>query len=330
MNHSLTHHLLNDYQRDFPLVADPFNAIAQDLGVTESDVITEFSRLKDLGSISRVGATIRPGAIGAATLAAMAVPANDLAAVADLVSAYDEVNHNYERDDAFNLWFVLTAPHRAGVARVLADIEQRTGLGVLDLPMVRDYFIDLGFDIDGRDAYLTPCQPTAQPLAPDARDKELLGLIQSGLPLVSRPYEEIGAAFGASGKNVTNRLRALQQVCTIRRFGVIVRHHELGFQNNAMTVWQVPENQIDEIGARLGALPYVRLCYRRQTDPRWPYNLYAMVHGRDEETVRAQVAAAADICGLTEVPQRILFSKRRFKQRGAHYLNARDNIEAAE
>ncbi len=330
MKHNISRQLLNDYQRDFPLVAGPFDAIARDLGVTETDVIRELKRLIKSGSVSRIGATISPGTIGAATLAAVAVPAENLTAVAELVSARDEVNHNYEREDELNLWFVVTASDRAGVARVLADIERRTGLGVLDLPMVRDYFIDLGFDIDGRDEGVSPCMPAARPPAPDEHDRDLIGALESGMPLASRPYDEIGAAFGWSGENVMNRLRALQQVCTIRRFGVIVRHHELGYRANAMTVWQAPEDQIDAIGTRLGALPYVRLCYRRRPDSRWPYNLYAMVHGRDEDVVRAQVAAATKECGLGGVPRKILFSKRRFKQRGARYLGHSARVEAAE
>ncbi len=330
MARDISHRLLNDYQRDFPLVADPFAVIAQDVGVEEADVIAGLTALKEAGAVSRIGATLRPGAIGAATLAALKAPADQLEAVADLVSAYDEVNHNYEREHDYNLWFVVTAASRAGVARVLADIEGRTGLAVLDLPMVRDYFIDLGFDIDGRDEDPAPCMPAAQPPLPDARDKDLLGVLEGGLPLVKNPYEDIGAACGLTGEAVIFRLRALQQACTIRRFGVIVRHHELGFQANAMTVWQIAEDQVDQVGERLGELPYVRLCYRRRPDVNWPYNLYAMVHGRDRDVVTAQVAEAARKCGLEDVPQEILFSTRRFKQRGARYLGRTGRGEAAE
>ena len=330
MARDTAHQLLNDYQRDFPLVAQPYAVIAHELGLTEAVVMSGLGELKEAGSVSRIGATLRPGAIGAATLAALNAPADQLEAVAGLVSAYDEVNHNYEREHDYNLWFVVTAASKAGVARVLADIEGRTGLAVLDLPMVRDYFIDLGFDIDGRDEDIAPCMPAAQPPPPDARDRDLLGVLEAGLPLVPEPYEEIGAACGMTGEAVIFRLRALQQACTIRRFGVIVRHHELGFQANAMTVWQVAEDQVDKVGARLGELPYVRLCYQRRPDPNWPYNLYAMVHGRDRDIVKSQVAEAAKHCGLEDVPQDVLFSTRRFKQRGAHYLGRTGRGEAAE
>lgn len=139
--------LLNDFQRDFPLTPRPFAAIAERLGCTEDDVLEAYQRLSREGSVSRIGAVIRTGAVGASTLAAMAVPPERLAAVAELVSAYAEVNHNYEREHRLNLWFVVTAPSRDRLAQVLQEIESRCGLAVLDLPMLESYFLDLGFDL---------------------------------------------------------------------------------------------------------------------------------------------------------------------------------------
>lgn len=139
--------LLNDHQHDFPLSARPFAELAARHGVDEATVIRTFESLKARGSLSRVGAVVRPNCIGASTLAAMAVPPEDLERVAGVVSAFDEVNHNYERRHPYNLWFVAAAPSRAHLAEVLAAIAQATGIAVLDLPMVEDYFIDLGFDI---------------------------------------------------------------------------------------------------------------------------------------------------------------------------------------
>ncbi len=139
--------LLNDFQRDFPLTPRPFAAFAERLGCAEDEVLEAYQRLQREGSVSRIGAVIRTGAVGASTLAAMAVPAERLAEVAELVSAYPEVNHNYEREHRLNLWFVVTAPSRARLSQVLAEIEGRSGHAVLDLPMLEAYFLDLGFDL---------------------------------------------------------------------------------------------------------------------------------------------------------------------------------------
>ncbi|MEO5337470.1 MAG: AsnC family transcriptional regulator [Magnetospirillum sp. WYHS-4] len=143
----LERRLLDEFQRDFPLEPRPFAAVAERLGVDEATVIATLGRLKDEGSVSRVGAVFRPGGVGESTLAAMAVPVEDLPYVAQLVNEYEEVNHNYEREHRLNLWFVVCGPDRARVEAVLRDISTRTGLAVLDLPMVQDYHLDLGFPL---------------------------------------------------------------------------------------------------------------------------------------------------------------------------------------
>ena len=139
--------LLDDFQRDFPLEPRPFAAIGDTLGIAERHVLDLLSRFTESGIVSRVGAIVAPHRAGYSTLAAMAVPAERLDEVADLVSARPEVNHNYEREHRFNLWFVVTTPDRAAVRRVLDEIESHTGLAVLDLPLVEAYRLDLGFPL---------------------------------------------------------------------------------------------------------------------------------------------------------------------------------------
>ncbi|MDD3518196.1 MAG: Lrp/AsnC family transcriptional regulator [Chromatiales bacterium] len=137
--------LLNDFQHGLPLDPCPFARIADALGMSESQVIEALQALQASGVVSRVGPVFRPNRVGVSTLAALAVPSERLAEVATLVSACPEVNHNYEREHAYNLWFVVTAPDRERLDEVLDDIADRSGLDVLDLPMLEDYFIDLGF-----------------------------------------------------------------------------------------------------------------------------------------------------------------------------------------
>lgn len=144
---ALERRLLNDFQRDFPLSATPYADMAEQLGVTEQEVIDSLQKLQEQGAISRVGAVFRPNRIGVSTLAAMAVPAEKLDEVAQLVSDYDEVNHNYEREHDFNLWFVTTAKDETHLQTVLNEIETRSGIKVLYLPLLEDYHIDLGFEL---------------------------------------------------------------------------------------------------------------------------------------------------------------------------------------
>ncbi|MFO1352428.1 MAG: Lrp/AsnC family transcriptional regulator [Gammaproteobacteria bacterium] len=144
---SLDQRLLNDFQHGFPLVPRPYAAIAERLGATEDEVLTALTRLRVEGAVSRIGPVFAPRRIGASTLAAMAVPAERLEAIAALVSAYPEVNHNYEREHRFNLWFVVTAPNERHLQAVLREIETQSGSAVMALPLLADYHIDLGFPL---------------------------------------------------------------------------------------------------------------------------------------------------------------------------------------
>ncbi|MDP3877529.1 MAG: Lrp/AsnC family transcriptional regulator [Methylobacter sp.] len=140
--------LLNDYQHDFPLSARPYQDIAEQLGVSEAAVLTAFNELNDNGFISRIGPVIPPNHIGISALVAMAVPETQLQAVADKISAYPEVNHNYEREHRLNLWFVVIANDTEHLHAVIKSIEQDTGYPAMLLPMLDDFFIDLGFKLE--------------------------------------------------------------------------------------------------------------------------------------------------------------------------------------
>jgi siroheme decarboxylase len=143
--------LLNDFQCDFPLLERPYQAIADQLGVSEEHVLSALTELSEQRYISRVGPIIRPNHLGISSLVAMAIPAEQLEQVAEIVSSYSEVNHNYERENRFNLWFVVIAAHEAHLVSILQEIELRTGLTTMRLPLLDDYFINLGFELELND-----------------------------------------------------------------------------------------------------------------------------------------------------------------------------------
>ncbi len=151
-------------------------------------------------------------------------------------------------------------------------------------------------------------------------DRRLLAALEDGLPLVPRPYAEIGRRCGLEEATVLARLRAMAEAGVIRRFGLVVHHHALGYRANAMVVFEVPEERVQEVAARLSRLPYVTLCYRRpRRPPLWPYNLFCMIHGKERERVRRLAEQAAEAAGIADLPRAVLFSRRRFKQRGPRY-----------
>ncbi len=155
------------------------------------------------------------------------------------------------------------------------------------------------------------------------RDRMLIAAVQDGLPLVQRPYAAVGERIDMPETEVIERIRVLCAQGVIKRLGVIVRHRELGYRANAMVVWDVPDDRVNDLGRRFGGFEYVTLCYRRPRRlPYWPYNLFTMIHGRDRDAVREHIDQLVEACEAGDLSHEVLFSGKRFKQRGARYLEA--------
>jgi DNA-binding Lrp family transcriptional regulator len=307
--------LANAWQRAFPLTARPFGAIAKESGLSEHAVLERFRKLKDEGVIDRIGPVFRPNSVGASTLAAMAVPPERLERVAELVTDQPGVNHNYEREHRYNLWFVVTGAAAAHVQRTLSCIEHVTGMRVLRLPLLEEFHIDLGFDLETGDAPRGDTRVPPGPLSEDER--RLAAAVAAGLPLVANPYESVARELGLAEREVIALLAKMLADGRIRRIGAVVRHRRLGFEANAMAVWDVPDERAGALGRALAREGPVTLCYRRaRALPDWPYNLYCMVHGRSRDRVREEISR---LQAALAYPSAVLFSKRCFAQRAARY-----------
>ncbi len=312
--------LIDGWQRDFPLDPSPYAQIAMGLGVSELSVLGMLSELTRAGILSRVGAVVAPNTAGASTLAALAVPAERLDEVARQVNAEPGVNHNYEREHRFNLWFVVTGRDRQAIDDSIKRIENQTGLNILDLPLRTAYHIDLGFPLGNGEAVTRTPKATVNGVNGCGEicsdDLLLLQALENGLPIGPRPYAEIASRIGWREEDVIQRLHALVERGVIKRLGLVVRHRELGYTANAMVVWDIGDDRVDEVGEIFAAIPFVTLCYKRdRRRPEWPYNLFCMIHGRDRSTVQAQIKDLRTRAG--NPPMDVLFSRRRFKQRGA-------------
>ena len=166
MDDALDFHLLNDFQRDFPLCPAPFAELASRLGVGEKVILGRLESLRREGKISRVGAVFAPKRIGASTLAAMAVPPEKLETVAAAVNRFPEVNHNYEREHRYNLWFVVTAASEGRLQATLGAIEQAAGYPLMALPLLEEFHIDLGFSLSGQAKKKVAAARPVQPALP--------------------------------------------------------------------------------------------------------------------------------------------------------------------
>jgi DNA-binding Lrp family transcriptional regulator len=151
----------------------------------------------------------------------------------------------------------------------------------------------------------------------DATDRLLMVATQGGLPLVSRPYDALGDQLGIAADEVLRRLQRMLDSGVIRRIGAVPNHYAIGYTANGMSVWDVDDARIDELGLRVGALEFVTHCYRRPRRlPDWPYNLFAMVHSQNREEVAARVAEIRTLLGDACRSHDILYSTAILKKTG--------------
>jgi len=151
----------------------------------------------------------------------------------------------------------------------------------------------------------------------DVIDRQIILATQSGLPLVPEPYRAVAEPLGLSAEEVIQRLARMQETGVVRRIGIVPNHYALGYQANGMTVWDVVDTEVDALGEQVGRLAFVSHCYRRPRRlPAWPYNLFAMVHGRDRDEVADYVAEIADLLGLACRGRDILYSRGILKKTG--------------
>ena len=165
----------------------------------------------------------------------------------------------------------------------------------------------------------------------DILDKQIIAAIQDGLPMISRPFAVIARQLDMTEQQVLKRLEQLKDSGTIKRLGVVVRHRELGFKANAMVVWDIPDERVPEVARKIASFECVTLCYQRPRSlPDWPFNLFSMIHGKNRDTVLQRLENLVEILELEDIHYHPLFSTRRFKQRGAHFMEADKALGQAE
>ena len=332
-NSSSNHHcnpaIINTLQTGFPITPRPFLEVAQRLALTETQLIHTIQQQLADGFLSRFGPLFNAEQMGGGlTLAAMAIPPANFEQVTEQVNAFPEVAHNYARDHTLNMWFVVATERKAGLHSVLDQIRQRTGYDVFNFPKLKEYHLGfkiwLGNDgeVDTVPMESTPPSASAQghsslPDFPDEVDRAIVAATQEGLPTVPQPYHHIADRIGMTAETVMARLESMQQRGWIRRIGVVPNHYRLGLRGNGMSVWDLPEEQVDILGKQVGALPFVSHCYLRPRYlPRWPFNLFAMVHGPDRESVAKKVKILKRLLGAAQQEHALLHSSRILKKTG--------------
>ncbi|KAB2936148.1 MAG: Lrp/AsnC family transcriptional regulator [Candidatus Contendobacter sp.] len=324
----LSRRLIDGWQSGFPLCERPFAAVAERLNASEDAVLQTLRELLADGTLTRFGPLYQIERLGGAfSLAALQAPEAEFERIAAIVNGFPEVAHNYRRNHAFNMWFVLATETPAGMNDTVERIAAATGLPVFNFPKEREYFIEARFAVGAGRVESTVSLPQSSspptPFPPGERGvavqalRPLILATQAGLPLTPQPYRAIAAQLNSDAEAVMAGLQALLDAGAIRRIGVVPNHYRLGYAANGMTVWDVADEVVDELGERVGALEFVTHCYRRPRRlPDWPYNLFAMAHGASRDEVAAKADRIAEILGDACRARDILYSTRILKKTG--------------
>jgi DNA-binding Lrp family transcriptional regulator len=322
--------LLNAVQWDFPLESHPFAALGERLGIGEDEVIERARKVKDASVLRQLSAIFDTRALGynSALVAAKVDPAH-IDAAAAVMSAHPGVSHNYKRNHAYNLWYTLATPPGEDFDAHLDVLHRDSGsLVTRKLPTLELYKIGVKLDMtgtmapDAKSAVLEHEKPERKEHmeAPELDDLErrTISVVQEDLPLVPQPFAAQGELIGCDEETVLAQLRSFKERKLMRRFAAVMNHRNAGFKANAMGVWAVPEDRLDEIGPQMAGFAAVSHCYRRPTYDDWPYTVFTMVHGRSGRDCEAIIEAIRTETGIEE--HALLWSVKEYKKTRVRYF----------
>lgn len=328
--------LLNAVQWDFPLVPRPFAELGERLGTSEADVMTRVQRVKDAGVLRQLSAIFDTRALGyGSSLVAARVDPDRVDEAAAVISEHPGVSHNYKRNHDFNLWYTVAVPPGHRLDDHVDVLHRRSGSEVTRvLPTLKLYKIGVKLDMTGKTkadakaevaAHERP-ERKAEMESPDLSELEIatVRVTQRDLPVVERPFarhaEAIAELIGApvDEARVLELLESFKERNLMRRFAAVMNHRMAGFKANAMGVWAVPEERLDEVGPQMAGFAAVSHCYRRPTYPDWPYSVFTMVHGRSARDCEDTIEAIRRETGVDE--HHLLWSVKEYKKTRVRYF----------
>jgi DNA-binding Lrp family transcriptional regulator len=322
--------LLNAVQWDFPLEPRPYAALGERLGLSEPDVRARIAAVKDAGVLRQLSAIFDTRALGYnSSLVAAQIDPDRVDEAAATISAHPGVSHNYKRNHAYNLWYTIAVPPGESLDEHLDVLHQQSGAIVTrKLPTLRLYKIGVKLDMTGQtaaDAKVAVAEHERPERrehmdAPVLSDLEIAAIrvVQEDLPLVERPFAAQAAELGCSEDDVLGLLASFKERKLMRRFAAVMNHRTAGFKANAMGVWAVPEDRLDDIGPQMAGFALVSHCYRRPTYPDWPYSVFTMVHGKHSRDCETTIAAIRDETGVDDYA--LLWSIKEYKKTRVRYF----------
>jgi DNA-binding Lrp family transcriptional regulator len=313
--------LLNLMQGSFPIAPRPYQHVAQQAGITESEVIDRVSHLLDERIIRQVTPIFDTRALGYSSMlvAAKVDPENPWRA-ANVINAHPGVSHNYLRNHEFNIWFTIaTEPDSPlGLDGTLEALAKEAGAeSVRQLPTLQLFKIRMDLEMEGDTEALAKAVEVAPPAETEKQpydefDIEVIRATQGDMPVIPEPYGPAADKLGIPQPQLLAHLQKMQERRLLRRVAAILFHRRAGFSANGMGVWKVPDERIMELGPRMAAFRGISHCYQRPTYADWPYSIFTMAHGRSKDECDAILDSIAAQTGIDE--RSTLYSSTEFKK----------------
>lgn len=333
--------LLGLLQQSVPVMDHPFSAVGKKIGEKERDVIARITRLKEEKIIRQISAIFDTRSLGyASSLVAAKIDPARIDEAAAVISQHPGVSHNYQRNHEYNLWYTIAVPptSRFGLAQTVDVLHQESGaLATRLLPTLKLFKIGVQFDLggDGRpDDQAAPAyteKERATNTALTAREIAFVKIMQRDLPVTPTPFVDYARELRLSLDDLVAMHEQFLAAGKMRRFAAVLHHRKAGFSANAMGVWAAPADDdatINQLGELMAGFRAVSHCYRRPTYPDWPYNLFTMIHGKNQAECEQTLFAISQKTGIQDY--HALYSTKEYKKvRVRYFTDAEAHWEAA-
>jgi len=315
--------ILSRIQKKFPLVPKPFESIANELDMTEAEVLSILQKEKANNIIRQTSAIFDTKRLGyTSSLVAFKIAPEKIDAAVEIINSHPGISHNYERNHDFNIWFTLAvAPDsKLGLEKTLEILAEATEAeDYIMLPTLKLFKISVKLNTTGKDEKkekVKKVKHTEIELTP--LHHEVIKRAQYDIAIESEPFKKIIDELEISYEQFFAILVELQEAGIMRRFASILNHRKAGFNANAMVVWDVDAENGEKIGEAAAAFSAVSHCYLRPKYANWPFNLFTMVHGKTTEETNGIIAEMSkEIEAKSHMP---LYSSREFKKVRIEYF----------
>ena len=317
--------ILYKMQSSFPLTQKPFLEISKEFNISEDEVIKRIKELKNQSIIRQTSAIFDTKRLGyKSSLVAFKVAPNDIERAVEIINSHPGVSHNYLREHDFNIWFTLAVEPDSifGLEKTVDVLKKESrAQEAIVLPTLKMFKISVKMDTAGK---ATKKEKLKKHKFKDIRltpqDIEIIKEMQKDIEIVSEPFKRVVDRLNITYEELFARVKELQEAGVMRRFATILNHRKAGFNANAMSVWEAPEDRGEELGRKLASFSAVSHCYLRPSYPNWKYNLFAMVHAKTKEESDALIEEMAKETGLTNYTK--LYSTKEFKKLRISYFSS--------